>query len=108
MCQEGAQDIDGGNTEYWMFSGVGLELHQPTVERMKENYSKRGVELNDARLRMAMLPQTSQVLTGAGCCPGTVQFLFLQPSAAQLFCSFFFKFHQLTGLTFSCVDGALV
>ncbi|CAL8465971.1 g5507 [Coccomyxa elongata] len=42
--------------------GVALELHQPTVERMKENYSKRGVELNDARLRMAMLPQTSQVL----------------------------------------------
>lgn len=43
-------------------SGVGLELHQPTVERMRENYSKRGVELNEARLRMAKLPQTSQVV----------------------------------------------
>ena len=42
-------------------AGVGLELHGPTVERMKENYSKRGVELNDARLRMAKLPQTAQV-----------------------------------------------
>lgn len=42
--------------------GVPLELHQPTVERMREHYGKRGVELNQARLRMATLPATAQVL----------------------------------------------
>lgn len=40
---------------------MGLELHQPTVERMRENYSKRGIELNEARLRMATLPKESEV-----------------------------------------------
>lgn len=33
-------------------AGVKLELHAPTVERMRESYAKRGMELNDARLRM--------------------------------------------------------
>ncbi|PSC71220.1 3 -phosphoadenosine 5 -phosphosulfate sulfotransferase (PAPS reductase) [Micractinium conductrix] len=36
--------------------GCHLELHQPTVARMQEHYDKRGVELNEARLRMAHLP----------------------------------------------------
>lgn len=36
--------------------GAELELHQPTVERMEEHYRQRGVELNEARLRMAKLP----------------------------------------------------
>lgn len=62
---------------YFTASGVGLELHQPTVERMKENYSKRGVELNEARLRMAKLPQTAEVLSSY-----TYQLL----SAWHLFC----------------------
>ncbi|GAX76273.1 hypothetical protein CEUSTIGMA_g3717.t1 [Chlamydomonas eustigma] len=36
--------------------GVDLQLHEPTVKRMKEVYEKRGLELNQARLRMATLP----------------------------------------------------
>lgn len=31
---------------------VPLELHAPTVERMRASYAKRGMELNEARLRM--------------------------------------------------------
>jgi molybdopterin-biosynthesis enzyme MoeA-like protein len=31
------------------------------VERMREEYNKRGVELNEARLRMAKLPLSSEV-----------------------------------------------
>lgn len=42
--------------------GVKLQLHQPTVERMKVEYGKRGVEINEARLRMATLPFPSEVL----------------------------------------------
>lgn len=40
--------------------GAHLELHQPTVERMQEHYDRRGVELNQARLRMAMLPKDGE------------------------------------------------
>ncbi|KAI7841941.1 hypothetical protein COHA_004468 [Chlorella ohadii] len=41
--------------------GCHLELHQPTVDRMQEHYDKRGVELNEARLRMARLPKDDSV-----------------------------------------------
>ena len=43
-------------------AGTELQLHEPTVERMRENYSKRGVELNEARLRMATLPAAAEVM----------------------------------------------
>eukprot|EP00983_Pelagomonas_calceolata_P105220 1159109-Pelagomonas_calceolata.AAC.9 len=43
-----------------------LELHGPTVERMRESYAKRGMELNEARLRMATLPAPSEVLFSEG------------------------------------------
>lgn len=33
-------------------SGLRLQLHDPTVERMKLSYAARGLELNEARLRM--------------------------------------------------------
>lgn len=46
-----------------------LELHQPTVERMKVEYAKRGVELNAARLRMATLPAPSGAPTYMGIMP---------------------------------------
>lgn len=46
--------------------GAKLELHQPTVERMREAYAKRGMELNDARLRMATLPAPAEVLFSEG------------------------------------------
>lgn len=37
-------------------TGAKLRLHEPTVARMRQSYEKRGVELNEARLRMATLP----------------------------------------------------
>ncbi|EFJ40156.1 hypothetical protein VOLCADRAFT_120055 [Volvox carteri f. nagariensis] len=46
--------------------GVSLQLHEPTVERMRVSYSARGLELNDARLRMATLPTPSEVLFTQG------------------------------------------
>eukprot|EP01026_Neomeris_dumetosa_P014994 TRINITY_DN15602_c0_g1_i3.p2 TRINITY_DN15602_c0_g1~~TRINITY_DN15602_c0_g1_i3.p2 ORF type:complete len:290 (-),score=29.25 TRINITY_DN15602_c0_g1_i3:173-1021(-) len=42
--------------------GVELQLHTPTVERMKPYYEKRDMELNEARLRMATLPKGAEVL----------------------------------------------
>ena len=39
-----------------------LVRHAPTVQRMREHYDKRGVELNEARLRMATLPAPAEVL----------------------------------------------
>ena len=36
--------------------GATLQLHEPTCELMREHYERRGVELNEARLRMATLP----------------------------------------------------
>ncbi len=42
------------------FADTTLQRHDPTIERMKEHYSKRGLELNEARLRMATLPSPAQ------------------------------------------------
>jgi len=42
----------------FLYPGAKLELHQPTVERMRESYAKRGMELNEARLRMVRPRQT--------------------------------------------------
>ncbi|KAI3435889.1 hypothetical protein D9Q98_001947 [Chlorella vulgaris] len=41
--------------------GADLHMHQPTVDLMVQHYSKRDVELNEARLRMAMLPMDDGV-----------------------------------------------
>ncbi|QDZ19975.1 FAD synthase [Chloropicon primus] len=46
--------------------GVGLELHQPTVERMRTHYESQGKMLNEARLKMATLPEGSEVLVTDG------------------------------------------
>ncbi|GLC39458.1 hypothetical protein PLESTM_000899900 [Pleodorina starrii] len=46
--------------------GVSLQLHEPTVERMRVSYTARGLELNEARLRMATLPTPSEVLFTPG------------------------------------------
>lgn len=45
----------------WYSAGVQLEVHQPTVQLMKEHYGKTGKEVNEARLRMATLPQGAEV-----------------------------------------------
>ena len=50
------------------YAGTELQLHEPTVQRMQEHYSKRGVELNEARLRMATLPAGAEVMPSALCC----------------------------------------
>ena len=42
------------------FADVTLQRHEPTIERMKKHYSTRGLELNEARLRMATLPSPAQ------------------------------------------------
>lgn len=39
-----------------------LERHSPTVERMREQYTQRGLELTEVRLRMATLPTPCEVL----------------------------------------------
>ena len=39
-----------------------MEVHEATVARMRQHYDKRGLELNAARLRMATLPATAEVL----------------------------------------------
>lgn len=41
--------------------GTELELHPPTVARMRAHYEAQGKELNTARLRMATLPKGSTV-----------------------------------------------
>ena len=52
----------------YCIAGTELQLHEPTVERMRENYSKRGVELNEARLRMATLPAAAEVMPAIDLC----------------------------------------
>ncbi|KAL4536598.1 hypothetical protein Ndes2437B_g06010 [Nannochloris sp. 'desiccata'] len=49
-----------------MALGLKIELHQPTMELMKEHYAARGVELNESRLRMAHLPTPAEILTTPG------------------------------------------
>ncbi|KAK9839192.1 hypothetical protein WJX81_000539 [Elliptochloris bilobata] len=46
--------------------GVSLEVHEATAARMQQHYDARGIELNAARLRMATLPATAEVLEVPG------------------------------------------
>lgn len=46
--------------------GLSLSPHHPTIELMKEHYSSRGIELNESRLRMALLPDPCDVLVTPG------------------------------------------
>lgn len=41
--------------------GASLEVDEGTVSLMKEDYGKRGIELNESRLKMATLPKPSEV-----------------------------------------------
>ena len=36
-------------------------VHEPTVKLMQEHYARSGKEVNEARLRMATLPQDAEV-----------------------------------------------
>ena len=53
-------------------------LHKPTIERMHEHYSKRGLELNSARQRMATLPNGCQVHYTEGMEPHWIPLVELQ------------------------------
>lgn len=71
--------------------GLTIELHQPTVERMKVHYAQRNIELNESRLRMAQLPTPCTVLPPPEnswvplcCCGGNVYIL---PGIPRLFTS---------------------
>jgi len=48
-------------------AGVQLKVHEPTVQLMREHYAKTGKEVNEARLRMATLPQGAEVMQFLGC-----------------------------------------
>lgn len=41
--------------------GVQLKVHEPTVKLMQAHYAKTGKEVNEARLRMATLPEGAEV-----------------------------------------------
>jgi molybdenum cofactor synthesis domain-containing protein len=58
-----------------------LALHEPTVARMRPHYASRGVELNDARLRMATLPLYRRGKQGGAATPELVP----PPEAEVLF-----------------------
>lgn len=45
----------------WCSAGVQLQVHKPTVKLMQEHYAKSGKEVNEARLRMATLPEGAEV-----------------------------------------------
>ncbi|TYZ59649.1 hypothetical protein PybrP1_003763 [[Pythium] brassicae (nom. inval.)] len=51
--------------------GLGVELHQPTVDGLREYLEKqhRGFELNEDRLRMALLPAGCKLLSTASWVP---------------------------------------
>ncbi|KAG1663065.1 hypothetical protein FOA52_011585 [Chlamydomonas sp. UWO 241] len=67
--------------------GAPLQLHTPTVERMRVDYSRRGLELNEARLQMATLPTPSEVLFTPGLWVPLVnlQGVYILPGIPRLF-----------------------
>lgn len=67
--------------------GATLKLHEPTVQRMKEVYDRRGLELNAARLRMATLPDPCEVLVTPGLWVPLVQLqgVYILPGIPKLF-----------------------
>lgn len=42
-------------------AGAQLQVHEPTVKLMQAHYAKTGKEVNEARLRMATLPEGAEV-----------------------------------------------
>ncbi len=67
--------------------GLSLELHAPTVERMRAHYAAQGKELNSARLRMATLPAGCTVhdTTGSWVPLAQVRNVFILPGVPWLF-----------------------
>lgn len=54
------------------------EVHKETLQRMQQHYTSRGVELNDARRRMATLPVGGEVHFTDGLSPPWVPLVELQ------------------------------
>jgi len=67
--------------------GRRLALHLLTVERMRVHYGKQGKELNEARLRMALLPEGCAVHETPGCWVplAQVENVFVLPGIPWLF-----------------------
>ncbi len=51
----------------WLVCSIGVQLkvHEPTVKLMQAHYAKTGKEVNEARLRMATLPEGAEVCSTA-------------------------------------------
>eukprot|EP00198_Chlamydomonas_reinhardtii_P000221 XP_001689556.1 predicted protein [Chlamydomonas reinhardtii] len=84
--------------------GVTLQLHEPTVARMRESYAARGMELNEARLRMATLPTPAEVLFTEGLWVPLVNVggVYILPGIPRLFQSMVAAHQErFTGVAFS-------
>jgi molybdopterin-biosynthesis enzyme MoeA-like protein len=90
-------------------AGVKLALHQPTVDLMQQHYSARGLELNEARLRMATLPTPAEEVLVT---PGTwvplvvVQGVHILPGIPKLFQSMITAHQVRVAAACSCVTKA--
>lgn len=67
--------------------GVGVEAHPELLQRMQEHYDARGIELNAARKKMAMLPAGAEVIMGEGNWVPVVKMkqVFVLPGIPKLF-----------------------
>jgi len=84
--------------------GVQLQVHEETVQRMQESLTKRGLSMNEARLRMATLPSPSEVLFTPGLWVPLVnlQGVYILPGIPKLFQSMITAhLERFTGLAFS-------
>lgn len=69
---------------------VDLKQHPPTVQKMEEHYKQRNIELNEARLRMALLPSPADDVLST---PGlwvplvVIQSIYILPGIPRLFTS---------------------
>jgi len=69
---------------------VDLQQHPPTVQKMEEHYKQRNIELNEARLRMALLPSPADdVLSTPGLWVplAVIQSIYILPGIPRLFTS---------------------
>ena len=79
--------------------GRTLERHAPTVAIMQQHYGARGVELNEARLRMAELPTPADevlVTPGLWVPLAVVDRVYVLPGIPRLFQSMI-SAHQVAG-----------
>ena len=54
-------EVTSSLTQATALLGASLEVDEGTVSLMKEDYGRRGIELNESRMKMATLPKPSEV-----------------------------------------------